>query len=92
VDLSAVERAAAAAGLDELGSTNQTDFLARLGIGDLLVAEQTGPGADLQAYLETRSALVRMIDPAAMGRFRVLVFGRGLAPEAVALPGLHGLG
>ena len=92
VDVSAVERATAVAGLDELGSTNQTDFLARLGIGDLLVAEQTRPGADLQGYLETRSALVRMIDPAAMGRFRVLVFGRDLAPEAVALPGLHGLG
>ena len=92
VDVTAVERAAAAAGLDELGSTNQTEFLARLGIGDLLVAEQTRSGADLQAYLETRSALVRMIDPAAMGRFRVLVFGRGLAPEAAALPGLHGLG
>lgn len=92
VDVTAVERAAAAAGLDHLGTTNQTDFLARLGIGDLLVAEQTRDGADLQAYLETRSALVRMIDPAAMGRFRVLVFGRGLAPEAAPFPGMHGLG
>jgi SAM-dependent MidA family methyltransferase len=88
VDLTAVERAAVAAGLDLLGTTNQTDFLARLGIGDLLVAEQTRPGADLQAYLETRSALVRMIDPGSMGRFRILVFGRGLAPEAARLPGL----
>jgi len=88
VDVTAVERAAVAAGLDLLGTTNQTDFLARLGIGDLLVAEQTRPGADLQAYLETRSALVRMIDPGSMGRFRVLVFGRGLAPEAARLPGL----
>jgi SAM-dependent MidA family methyltransferase len=92
VDITAVERAALAAGLDLLGTTNQTDFLARLGIGDLLVVEQTRPGVDLQAYLETRSALVRMIDSAAMGRFRVLVFGRGLEPEAAALPGLHGLG
>jgi SAM-dependent MidA family methyltransferase len=87
VDVTAVERAAAAVGLDELGSTNQTDFLARLGIGDLLVAEQTRPDADLQAYLETRSALVRMIDPAAMGRFRVMAFGRNLEPD-VLLPGL----
>ena len=42
----------------------------------------------LQAYLEARSALVRMIDPGAMGRFRVLAFGRGL-PDDVDIPGLR---
>ena len=42
----------------------------------------------MQAYLETRSALVRMIDPGAMGRFRVLAFGRGL-PDDVEIPGLR---
>jgi SAM-dependent MidA family methyltransferase len=88
VDITAVERAALEAGLDNLGATTQAEFLSRLGAGDLLVAEQTGPGASLQAYLETRSALVRMIDPGAMGRFRVMAFGRGLA-EVVTLPGLR---
>ena len=87
VDVTAVERAALAAGLDHLGTTTQAEFLSRLGAGDLLVAEQTRPGASLQAYLETRSALVRMIDPGAMGRFRVMAFGRGLS-EAAALAGL----
>ena len=86
VDFSAVERAAAAAGLVPLGVTTQAELLDRLGAGELLVAEQTAAGADLQSYLATRSALVRMIDPAAMGRFRVLAFGRGLAPDTV-LPG-----
>ena len=86
VDFSAVERAAAAAGLVPLGVTTQAELLDRLGAGELLVAEQTAAGADLQSYLTTRSALVRMIDPAAMGRFRVLAFGRGLAPDTV-LPG-----
>jgi SAM-dependent MidA family methyltransferase len=88
VDVTALSRAATAAGLQPLGEATQTDFLARLGIGDLLVAEQTRPGASLPAYLETRSAVVRMIDPAAMGRFRVLAFGRGIA-AAPALPGLR---
>lgn len=87
VDVTAVERAAAAAGLEHLATTTQAKLLSRLGAGELLVAEQTRPGASLQAYLETRSALVRMIDPGAMGRFRVMAFGRGLAP-GVALPGL----
>ncbi|MEA2606410.1 MAG: hypothetical protein QOI00_1167 [Chloroflexota bacterium] len=87
VDLTAVESAADAAGLDHLGTAHQTDFLARLGIGELLVAEQTRLGANMQAYLETRSALIRMIDPAAMGRFRVMAFGRGLE-AGTSLPGL----
>jgi SAM-dependent MidA family methyltransferase len=82
VDVTAVERAAAAAGLDRLAVITQDSFLARLGVGDLLVAEQTRPGASMQSYLEARSALLRMIDPAAMGRFRVLVFGRGVPVDA----------
>ena len=81
VDFSAVARAATAAALDPIGEATQTDFLARLGIGDLLVAEQTRPGASLPAYLETRSAVIRMIDPGAMGRFRVVAFGRGIAAD-----------
>lgn len=88
VDISAVRRAAEGAGLRHLATTTQDTFLARLGIGQLLVAEQTRAGVTMQAYLEMRSALVRMIDPGAMGRFRVLAFGRGL-PDDVEIPGLH---
>jgi SAM-dependent MidA family methyltransferase len=87
VDVTAVERAATGAGLDHISTVTQAEFLSRLGAGELLVAEQSGPGTSLQAYLETRSALVRMIDPGAMGRFRVMAFGRGLAP-GTTLPGL----
>jgi SAM-dependent MidA family methyltransferase len=87
VDVTAVERAAERAGLHHLGTTTQALFLDGLGAGELLVGEQTRPGASLQSYLETRSALVRMIDPGAMGRFRVMVFGRGLA-AGVDLTGL----
>jgi SAM-dependent MidA family methyltransferase len=87
VDLTAVDRAAAAAGLDRLGATTQAEFLASLGAGELLVALQTAPGATIAAYLEARSALARMLDPAAMGRFAVLCYGRGIAAE----PPLRGL-
>ena len=88
VDTTAVERAAAAAALTHLGTTTQSRFLAGLGAGELLVELQTGPDATLQRYLEARAALVRMIDPAAMGRFSVLAFGRGLPSTA----GFRGLG
>jgi SAM-dependent MidA family methyltransferase len=91
VDVTAVERAAAASGLTHLGTTTQAMFLAGLGAGELLVAEQTGPGATLQRYLEARSALVRMIDPAAMGGFRAMVFGRDVPPD-VRFPGLGPMG
>jgi SAM-dependent MidA family methyltransferase len=87
VDTTAVERAAALAGLIHLGTTTQSRFLTGLGAGELLVELQSGPDATLQRYLEARAALVRMIDPAAMGRFRVLAFGRGL-PAAARFRGL----
>ena len=31
----------------------------------------------MEGYLELRSALMRLLDPMAMGRFRVMGFGRG---------------
>jgi SAM-dependent MidA family methyltransferase len=87
VDVTAVERAATAAGLVHLGTATQAAFMDRLGAGEILVGYQSGPAATLQAYLTARAALVRMIDPAAMGRFRVMAFGRGL-PEGAPLRGL----
>jgi SAM-dependent MidA family methyltransferase len=82
VDVTAVERAAAGTGLVHLATTSQAGFLDRLGAGDILVGYQSGPAATLQAYLEARAALVRMIDPGAMGGFRVMAFGRGLSDRA----------
>jgi SAM-dependent MidA family methyltransferase len=87
VDVTAVEAAAAAAGLEHVATTTQGRFLAGLGVGDLLVALQTGPDADLAGYLDAKASLVRMIDPAAMGGFAVMAFGRGLAKD-VRLRGL----
>lgn len=86
VDLTAVERAAATSGLVPLGSATQAEFLAALGAGDLLVALQADGATTLQSYLEARSALMRMLDPAVTGRFRVLAFGRGL-PNRLELRG-----
>lgn len=86
VDLTAVERAAAAAGLEALGLTTQARFLHALGAGDLLVGLQGDPSTTLEAYLDARSSLVRMLDPRATGAFTVLAFGRGL-PRGVTLEG-----
>lgn len=86
VDLTAVERAAVAAGLTPLGRSRQAEFLAALGIGDILVSLQSSLATTLESYLEARSAVVRMLDPRATGAFAVLAFGRHL-PEDVVLRG-----
>ena len=78
VDVTAVEAALRRVGLDHLGTTTQSDMLVALGIEDRLRAVQSDPATTIEAYLELRSALVRMLDPAAMGRFRVIAGARGL--------------
>ena len=92
VDLTAVERAAQAAGLQSIGRTTQARFLADLGAGDLLVALQSEPGTTLASYLEAKAALVRMLDPRATGAFAVLGFGRALEPKRAPEGRLRGFG
>jgi SAM-dependent MidA family methyltransferase len=82
VDVTAVERAGIRAGLDHIGTTTQAELLAGLGVGDLLTELRERPETTADAYLEARAALVRMIDPASMGRFRALGFSRGLPASA----------
>ncbi|HET9851239.1 MAG TPA: SAM-dependent methyltransferase [Candidatus Limnocylindrales bacterium] len=86
VDLTALQRAATAAGLGPLGRTTQARFLADLGVGELLVARQAEASTTLQSYLDAKSALVRMLDPRATGGFAVMAFGRGL-PSGAPLRG-----
>jgi SAM-dependent MidA family methyltransferase len=82
VDLTAVQRAATAAGLEPLGITTQAEFLVGLGIGDMLIAIQSDPSTSLESYLGLRSSVVRLLDPAATGKFAVMGFGRGIAADA----------
>jgi SAM-dependent MidA family methyltransferase len=76
VDVTAVERAARGAGLTHLGTTTQAEFLVGHGMEGLLQAIQADPDTTLEAYLAVRSAVMRLLDPGAMGRFRVMGFGR----------------
>jgi SAM-dependent MidA family methyltransferase len=87
VDVTAVERVAAAAGLTHLGTTTQAEFLVGLGTEGLLQAIQADPATTLEDYLAVRSALMRLLDPSAMGRFRVMAFARDW-PAGPPLAGL----
>jgi SAM-dependent MidA family methyltransferase len=86
VDFTAVEMAAARAGLSMVGATSQAEYLTGLGIGDLLPAAQAEPGVNLESYLELRASVIRLLDPRATGAFRVVAFGRGV-PEGLHLKG-----
>ncbi len=81
VDITAVERAAASAGLDRLGVTTQAEFLVGLGVQTLLQEAQADPAMTLERYVALRSGLMRLLDPRATGRFRVMAFGRGLVTD-----------
>jgi SAM-dependent MidA family methyltransferase len=88
VDVTAVERAARAAGLMTIGITSQAEALMGLGIEERLREIQADSATTFEDYALLRSALMRLLDPAAMGKFRVMVFGRewpeGDAPDIVS--------
>jgi SAM-dependent MidA family methyltransferase len=86
VDLTALERAAVAAGLSTIGSTTQAEALMGLGIEARLQAIQADPATTFEGYTLVRGALMRLLDPAAMGRFRMVAFGRGWPTDRVDEP------
>ncbi len=86
VDFTALERAANRAGLATLGLTTQASLLASLGLGEMLFAA-TQQGTDAVRYINERNAVVRLIEPSAMGRNRVLLLGKNVPME----PRLRGL-
>ena len=86
VDLTALERAAAKAGLAHLGTTSQAEFLIGSGMELSLASIREDPRTTTESWLAVRSSVMRLIDPAAMGRFRVAGFGRAW-PSGPPLPG-----
>ena len=87
VDVTAIERAAHGAGLTTVGVTTQAEALMGLGIEDRLRRIQADPATTFEDYALVRAALMRLLDPAAMGRFRVMAFGRDwpAAPDDLPL-------
>jgi SAM-dependent MidA family methyltransferase len=82
VDITAVTASATALGLSTLGVTTQAEALMGLGIEGRLRAIQADPATTPEAYTLLRAALLRLLDPAAMGRFRVVVLARDMAADA----------
>ena len=76
VDITALERAARASGLQEVGRTTQARFLADLGLGDLLWELGHDPATDASDYVEGRTAVARLLDPRHLGGFAVVAWRR----------------
>ena len=82
VDFSALQRAAEGVGASFAGFITQGEALAALGLGARLVALQRDPEMTLEQYLAAQAAVLRLIDPGALGRFGVLAMTRDLPPSA----------
>jgi SAM-dependent MidA family methyltransferase len=87
VDLTALEAAARAHGLDLLGDVSQAELLLGCGLEELVDRVRSSPATTMEEWLALRSAVARFLDPAALGGFRAVFFGRGLERE----PALRGL-
>ena len=80
VDFSLLAHYAHQHGLTVLGLTTQAEFLAQAGLGDILVALQHEPGMTAHQYLAARAAAFHLLDPAGLGRFRVMILGKNVPP------------
>jgi SAM-dependent MidA family methyltransferase len=69
---------AEAAGWQPLGHCRQGEALLALGLAEQLHGLQRLPSSGLGEALARREALLRFVDPGALGDFRWLAFGRGV--------------
>ena len=94
VDLTALRRAAAAAGLQPVASTSQAALLAGAGLDDEVDRLRRGPEATFEGAIALRAALAHLMNPRGMGGFAVELFALGtpehrsrMADPANPLPG-----
>lgn len=86
VDFSLVVDTAEAAGLKSQGLTTLAEFCAGLGLDEVLMEIQSA-ATEPDDYLAARTAAMALLDPAGLGRFKVIVLSKALDPEL----GLSGL-
>jgi SAM-dependent MidA family methyltransferase len=81
VDFTTLRRAGENAGMQTAGYTDQASFLARMGIGDGLAAVGAAGSAQIEEYFARRNVVLDLIDPAKLGRIKVLLQSKGV-PES----------
>ena len=86
VDFTAATAAAERRGWLKVGLRTQASFLVAAGLQDELESRRSDPAATTEEYLELRSAVGRLLDPRALGGFRVLALERGTSTEKGGSP------
>jgi len=87
VDFTSLRREGEESGLRTLGLISQSEFLTHLGIAEAMAPPGEGD-VDLEEYYARRRAVSELIDPAALGRIRVLIQTKGV--REAPLTGLRG--
>lgn len=87
VDFTSLARVGHEHGLEMVGIVSQAEFLANLGIAEALRLPAEGPLA-LEEYAARRRAVTELVDPAGLGRIRVMVQKKGIG--SCKLAGLEG--
>ena len=77
VDFTSLTQAAQEAGLETVGLAGQAQFLTALGIDGALAPAARGD-LPLEEYYARRRALTELLDPAGLGRIRVLIQSKGV--------------
>ena len=85
VCIESLNSAAASHGWNSLDQRRQGEMLLALGLAERLHALQQLPPHELPQALQRREALLRLVDPAGLGEFRWLLFGRGAVASALSL-------
>jgi SAM-dependent MidA family methyltransferase len=84
--LETLQAAALSSGWQFLGERRQGEALLALGLAERLHGLQQGSPTDLAALLQRREALLRLVDPHALGDFRWLAFSRPGAGAPLSPP------
>ena len=69
----------------------QGEALLALGLAGRLHGLQHLPGQQLAEALQRREALLRLVDPAGLGAFRWLTYGRGVSKDCFSLAAAQGI-
>jgi SAM-dependent MidA family methyltransferase len=83
VDFTTLERAGAAAGLHTIAVTDQASFLLRLGLAQGVSEVAQEPG-QMEEYFARRKVVMDLIDPARLGRVKVLLQGIRVSDQPLA--------
>ena len=85
VDLDALEAGARSAGLSVLGRTTQAEFLMGCGFDEVYQDARANADQDWDSALALRAATRRLLDPAHLGAYAVVVLGKQVSDEAPLL-------